>query len=602
MTAATVSDGALGLLRADLAEMRASQRDADQRLHATMEGVQALLSRLSDQLDRPAAATMTSAGALAAAAPDRAGSTFELALPESLAEVPSRERAAHERPAAPKGAPHKSAAPMPARPRPAVRPEDVLSEVTRSDDELLEPGAGRPAPGRPAAEAPLPAGSDIKTSFIAAARRAAQAAQAEAETEQPLTTRLRERISGGASHGAKSGAIASEGAQEGAVSRMRGGFEKRRRTLLLGLAAVVLALGAYQAFQLNGGAPSEEAAAPSERNAVAAAPDATKIAAGKGAEVKGGEGATADAKTAEQSPADRGAAPPAAARPPSQNAAPLADPATTQSLAEAAPRPDETGRKAAPHAMPHVASMAGLGADLAGLPTALAPSSNRPSTATAPRSGNSPAAPSRGGLSRDLAVAAKLYERLASAGYAPAQFKLGNAYEKGSGVVRDIAQAKSWYGRAADMGNTRAMHNLAVLHAENPAANGRPDFVTAASAFRRAAEYGVRDSQYNLAVLYARGLGVSQDLVQSYLWFSAAAAQGDEEAGRKRDEVAGKLNPADLARGRELVAGFKPKAADPAANEAPTPKLQAAAPPTSLIGAPSPNLPSANALPKRAGV
>jgi localization factor PodJL len=206
------------------------------------------------------------------------------------------------------------------------------------------------------------------------------------------------------------------------------------------------------------------------------------------------------------------------------------------------------------------------------------------------------------GLSRDLALAAKLYERLASAGYAPAQFKLGNAYEKGSGVVRDVAQAKSWYGRAADMGNTRAMHNLAVLHAENTAANGRPDFVTAASAFRRAAEHGVRDSQYNLAVLYARGLGVSQDLVQSYLWFSAAAAQGDEEAGRKRDEVAGKLNPADLARGRELVAGFKPKPADPAANEAPTPKLQAAAPPTSLIGAPSPNLPSANALPKRAGV
>lgn len=603
VTAATVSDGALGLLRADLAEMRASQRDADQRLHATMEGVQALLSRLSDQLDRPAAATMTSAGALAAAAPDRAGSTFELALPESLAEVPSRERAAHERPAAPKGAPHKSAAPMPARPRPAVRPEDVLSEVTRSDDELLEPGAGRPAPGRPAAEAPLPAGSDIKTSFIAAARRAAQAAQAEAETEQPLTTRLRERISGGASHGAKSGAIASEGAQEGAVSRMRGGFEKRRRTLLLGLAAVVLALGAYQAFQLNGGAPSEEAAAPSERNAVAAAPDATKIAAGKGAEVKGGEGATADAKTAEQSPADRGPAPPAAARPPSQNAAPLADPATTQSLAETAPRPDETGRKAVPHAMPHVASMAGLGADLAGLPTALAPLKQSALDGDGAAIWELAGRAVEGrGLSRDLAVAAKLYERLASAGYAPAQFKLGNAYEKGSGVVRDIAQAKSWYGRAADMGNTRAMHNLAVLHAENPAANGRPDFVTAASAFRRAAEYGVRDSQYNLAVLYARGLGVSQDLVQSYLWFSAAAAQGDEEAGRKRDEVAGKLNPVDLARGRELVAGFKPKAADPAANEAPTPKLQAAAPPTSLIGAPSPNLPSANALPKRAGV
>ena len=588
-------NGAIGLLRADLAEMRAHQRASDQRLHATMEGVQALLSRLSDQLDRAPAATMTSASALAAAAPARAGVAMDLPLAETVADKAPRERAAHERPAAPKAAAPKAAAANAARPRPAARPEDTLDAVILGADELLEPGAGRPAPGRPAAEAPLPAGGDIKTSFIAAARRAAQAAQAEAETEQPLTSRLRERMGGGARAAAASAAAKSaEGAEgaEGVPSRLRGAFEKRRKTLLLGLAAVVLALGAYQAFQANGSASHpEEAAAPSERNGVAAAPEAAK---------------SSDTKSSETKAAERNATEGSAAAPaplPSQNAATPPDPTTTQALAEPAPRADDAARKSGPHPLPQVASMAGLAPDLAGLPPNLAKLKQSVLDGDGAAIWELAGREAEGrGVPRDLALAAKLYERLASAGYAPAQFKLGNAYEKGSGVTRDIAQARSWYGRAADAGNTRAMHNLAVLHAENPAANGRPDFATAAVAFRRAAEHGVRDSQYNLAVLYARGLGVSQDLVQSYLWFSTAAAQGDDEAGRKRDEVAGKLSPADLARARELVAGFRPKAVDASANEAPAPKMQAAAPPTSLIGAPSPNLPNPNAFQKRAGV
>ncbi|WP_342150629.1 hypothetical protein [Methylorubrum sp. SB2] len=583
------SNAALGLLRADLAEMRDHQRASDQRLHATMEGVQALLSRLSDQLDRAPAATMTSASAMAAAAPARAGhaaaiaAAMELPLAETVAD--KTPRASQERPAAPKGALPKAPAPkvtasMPTPPVGAARPrpEDVQDAVILGADELLEPGAGRPAPGRPAAaDAAAPAGSDIKTSFIAAARRAAQAAQAEAESEPPLATRLRERMGGGA----RAAAQPTEAA-EGGPSRVRGAVEKRRRTLLLGLAAVVLALGAYQAFQVSGSGPApEEAAAPSN-NAVAAAPEAAKAPETKAPE----------AKVAETKPAEPNAAP---GKLPSQGAVP-ADPTTTQSLAEPAPR---AARPAGP---PQVASMAGLAPDLAGVPAALAGLKQSALDGDGAAIWELAAREAEGrGVTRDLAVAAKLYERLASAGYAPAQFKLGNAYEKGAGVTRDLGQAKSWYGRAADMGNTRAMHNLAVLHAENPAANGRPDFATAALAFRRAAEHGVRDSQYNLAVLYARGLGVSQDLVQSYLWFSTAAAQGDDEAGRKRDEVAGKLGPADLARAREIVAGFKPKPVDPAANEAPATKMQAAAP-TSLLGAPSPNLPNPNSFQKRAGV
>ena len=75
----------------------------------------------------------------------------------------------------------------------------------------------------PAAESPEAAGSanaDIKTSFIAAARRAAQAAQAEASA-QPAT-------------GEAKGAAAVPGpAGAGRVARLRAEIDRRRRPLLL---------------------------------------------------------------------------------------------------------------------------------------------------------------------------------------------------------------------------------------------------------------------------------------------------------------------------------------------------------------------------------
>jgi localization factor PodJL len=77
----------------------------------------------------------------------------------------------------------------------------------------------------------------------------------------------------------------------------------------------------------------------------------------------------------------------------------------------------------------------------------------------------------------------------------------------------------------------------------------------------------VRDSQYNLAILLGRGLGVEQDLTQSYTWFAVAARQGDSDAGKKRDEVGAKLNAVDLAAGRTASLNWKPKTPDPVANE-----------------------------------
>ena len=131
------------------------------------------------------------------------------------------------------------------------------------------------------------------------------------------------------------------------------------------------------------------------------------------------------------------------------------------------------------------------------------------------------------------------------------------------------------------------MHNLAVLVADG---DGKPDYSAAAKWFRRAAEYGVRDSQYNLAILYARGMGGPQDLTQAYAWFAAAAAQGDEDAGRKREEIGGRLDAATLARAKAMASAFRPRMVDPAVNEVNPPPggWQALQPPPKADDKPTP--------------
>jgi len=43
--------------------------------------------------------------------------------------------------------------------------------------------------------------------------------------------------------------------------------------------------------------------------------------------------------------------------------------------------------------------------------------------------------------------------------------------------------------------------------------------------FPQGRDRGVADSQYNLGILYARGIGVEQNLAESFKWFNLAAAR-----------------------------------------------------------------------------
>ncbi len=170
------------------------------------------------------------------------------------------------------------------------------------------------------------------------------------------------------------------------------------------------------------------------------------------------------------------------------------------------------------------------------------------------------------GVPANLEEAARWYERAASKGLGPAQYRYASMLEKGQGVRKDLAAAHKLYVAAADKGNAKAMHNLAVIYAEG--AEGKPDYASAAQWFRKAAEHGVADSQFNLGVLAARGLGTEKNIAESYKWFALAAAQGDRDAGRKRDEIAAHLDAQTLAAAQQAVTRWLGPRDAPAARKA----------------------------------
>jgi localization factor PodJL len=158
---------------------------------------------------------------------------------------------------------------------------------------------------------------------------------------------------------------------------------------------------------------------------------------------------------------------------------------------------------------------------------------------------------------QNMPAAAEWFERAAKKGLAPAQFRLAGLYEKGLGVKKNLETARRYYSAAGVAGHAKALHNLAVLYAEG--VDGKPDYQTAARWFRKAAGYGVADSQYNLAVLYTRGIGVEQNLAEAYKWFALAARDGDAESARKRDDLAMHLDQRSLQAALQAIQTFVPE-------------------------------------------
>jgi len=156
--------------------------------------------------------------------------------------------------------------------------------------------------------------------------------------------------------------------------------------------------------------------------------------------------------------------------------------------------------------------------------------------------------------------------RAADGGHPQAQFYLAKLYEGGeAGLLKDIAEARRWTERAAQNGDRKAMHNLALYYFEG---TGGPKNATAAAQwFHRASDLGLLDSQFNLARLYEEGFGVGQNPAEAYKWYLIGARSGDGESRAAAERVKAKLSPQARAAAERAAAAFRPEttAAAPAA-------------------------------------
>ncbi len=451
----------------------------------------------------------------------------------------------------------------------------------------LEPGSGAPdlnaimkrvrdERGPPVRQG---TGDASKSDFIAAARRAAQAAAAEAD------------------------ALKRQSTMKGPVKALRIGdlLKARRKPILMGAIAIMLALAGLQLGKAffadpvqvasNDTAPiiaSQPVEAASVNTASQPKADVPAIAQDAPARiVRQAE----ESQPAAAAPIEAASASPDSPEMPAAEPAPMisADPAQAPNAmlptaAVAEPAPAETQPAATPAVMasaPQDKTGAIPPADAAATPVVAkidVPADAGPQALRDAAAGGdakalfeigSRYAESRG-VKEDMAAAAKWYEKSAELGFAPAEYRIGNFYEKGIGVTRDVKKAKTFYQLAAAQGNASAMHNLAVLFAM--AADGVTDNESAAHWFQAAADVGVKDSQFNLGILAAKGVGMKQSLEESYKWFALVAKTGDKDAAAKRDEVASALRPEQLERARAATELWKPKPLDPASNSADIPE------------------------------
>jgi localization factor PodJL len=152
--------------------------------------------------------------------------------------------------------------------------------------------------------------------------------------------------------------------------------------------------------------------------------------------------------------------------------------------------------------------------------------------------------------------------RAANMGLAAAQFDLSKAYMSGTlGVKKDEAESRRWTERAAQAGDSRAMHNLGLAYFHG--SGGPMNKTTAAQWFRRAADLGMGDSQYNLASLYEQGYGVSQNPAEAYKWYLIAARGGDAEARSAAERVKKDLSPEARSAAERSAAGFRAASPNP---------------------------------------
>ncbi len=127
-----------------------------------------------------------------------------------------------------------------------------------------------------------------------------------------------------------------------------------------------------------------------------------------------------------------------------------------------------------------------------------------------------------------LQEAVEWFSKSAGKNFAPAQFKLAQAYAYGAGVKKNAKTAEELYLKAAGQGHVRAQFNLAYMY--DRGAGVKTDYSKAAMFYEKAAKQGHVSAQFNLGGLYEFGVGVEKSYKNAAKWYLEAAKLGHAKA------------------------------------------------------------------------
>jgi len=129
--------------------------------------------------------------------------------------------------------------------------------------------------------------------------------------------------------------------------------------------------------------------------------------------------------------------------------------------------------------------------------------------------------------------------KLAEQGNPEAQYKVGEMYEVGKGVKKDLPTAMKWFEKAAAQNHKKAGHKLLFLDIKNNGLNNKSK--TELGVLRQEAASGNPDAQYFLGKMYAAGIGVPKSLNNALTWLNKATFNGVPEAEHEAIAVEEKI-------------------------------------------------------------
>jgi TPR repeat protein len=138
--------------------------------------------------------------------------------------------------------------------------------------------------------------------------------------------------------------------------------------------------------------------------------------------------------------------------------------------------------------------------------------------------------------------------KLAKKGNAEAEYKVGEMYETGFGVKKDMTEAMNWITKSANQGHETAGFKLLYWDIEKNGVNdaNKAEF----EALKTKAKEGNSQAQYYIGRMHANGVGVKKSSNKAISWLNKAALVGVLAAERELVLVRENKQRATLAKRR----------------------------------------------------